>query len=307
MRPLTGPGELTLFSQLAYVLDHELADDFAAGRRRPEWSWVALRGERLLARLAWWSHPGEDTPFLLDFLDVDETVPDAVEIGVHLLRTAMAQVLPAGAAPPEYIRYVPCDWHENEAAGEAVRTRMSVVQRVGARLLAERLRFEWRPGTAVPEPSTRLVFREPHGTEEVITLMAAVLEGSLDADDRDALTRMSPREAALRHYDYEIDKYTSPRSWWRVATLPDGEPVGFVFPSRNQYNAAIGYTGVVPAHRGQGYVDDILAEATRLLAAQGVPRVRAATDTGNLPMAAAFRRAGYVNFERAITLVWPPA
>jgi RimJ/RimL family protein N-acetyltransferase len=35
-----------------------------------------------------------------------------------------------------------------------------------------------------------------------------------------------------------------------------------------------------------------------------VPRVRAATDLANTPMAAAFRRAGYVDFEREITMVW---
>jgi RimJ/RimL family protein N-acetyltransferase len=58
---------------------------------------------------------------------------------------------------------------------------------------------------------------------------------------------------------------------------------------------------VPPARRGNGYVDDVLAEGTRVLAAKGVPRIRASTDLGNTPMANAFRRAGYVNFEREIT------
>ena len=44
-------------------------------------------------------------------------------------------------------------------------------------------------------------------------------------------------------------------------------------------------------------------EYSRLLAAQDVPRIRAATDVGNAPMAA-FARAGYVTFERQIDMTW---
>ncbi|MFL6120119.1 hypothetical protein [Actinophytocola sp.] len=43
---------------------------------------------------------------------------------------------------------------------------------------------------------------------------------------------------------------------------------------------------------------------TRVLRAQDVPRVRAATDVDNTPMANAFQRAGYVNFECSITMTW---
>src|SRR5207302_826906 len=83
----------------------------------------------------------------------------------------------------------------------------------------------------------------------------------------------SPRESAAEHHDGEFARYPSPRSWWQVATLPDGEPVGFVVPAHNGYNAIIAYLGVLPAHRGHGYVDEILAEGTRILAASGAPRV----------------------------------
>ena len=77
-----------------------------------------------------------------------------------------------------------------------------------------------------------------------------------------------------------------------------------MIPGHNGYNPIIAYIGVVPAHRGHGYIDDLLAEGTRLLVEQGVPRIRAATDVGNTPMAAAFARAGYVIFERQIDMAW---
>jgi hypothetical protein len=38
--------------------------------------------------------------------------------------------------------------------------------------------------------------------------------------------------------------------------------------------------------------------------ATGAPRIRAATDVGNAPMAAAFALAGYVTFERQIDMTW---
>ena len=87
--------------------------------------------------------------------------------------------------------------------------------------------------------------------------------------------------------------YTSPRDWWQIAELPGGEPVGFVIPAHNGYSAIIAYLGVLPPHRGHGYIADILAEGTRVLAAQEVPLINASTDLGNVPMAAAFRRAGW--------------
>ncbi|MDH6124310.1 GNAT family N-acetyltransferase [Kitasatospora sp. GP82] len=93
------------------------------------------------------------------------------------------------------------------------------------------------------------------------------------------------------------------RSWWRIAETADGKVVGFGFPSRNPAFPVVGYLGVLPGHRGRGYVDGILAENTRLLAVElGAETVRADTDLTNLPMAAAFERAGYRNFARRLVL-----
>ena len=134
--------------------------------------------------------------------------------------------------------------------------------------------------------------------------MTLVLDGTLDAHSRDDLIRMTPSQAAQEQYHHELERYASPPEWWQIATLPDGEPVGFVIPAHNGYHPVIAYLGVVPAHRGHGYIHDVLAVGTSLLAAQNVLRIRAATDVGNTPMAAAFARAGYVNFERQIDMTW---
>lgn len=310
IRPLAGPDELPLFRGLSYVLDHELADDLTAGRRRPEWMWVALRGDRLVARIAWWTSQDGNAPQFLDFFDLDDTLPEPERgaIGLELLERATAAVVPAGtarAARPEYGRYVPPDWHEDPAARDIVEARIRVMEASGARMLVERLRLEWRAGTPVPEDTGRLVFRPVTGREDLLTLMTPVMEGTLDAHGQaDLASGLSAREAAEKHYDEEFPGFSTPQEWWRVAELPDGEPVGFVIPARNNYHPVIAYIGVLPAHRGHGYIDDILAEGTRVLAAQDVERVRARTDVGNVPMAKSFERLGYVNFERAFDMVW---
>ncbi|TYR64263.1 GNAT family N-acetyltransferase [Streptomyces parvus] len=307
IRPLSGPGELDLFLRLSYVLDHELADDLATGRRLPEWMWVALDGERVVARASWWTNAPGGEPLALDFFDLDDALPapERVEIGVRLLETATEAVVPAGGQRPEYGRFVPPDWREDPVAREVVGARVAAAEATGARMLVERLRLEWRAGTPVPEDSGRLVFRPVTGREDLLALMTPVMEGTLDAHGQEDLASgLNARAAAEKHYDEELAGYSTPMAWWRIAELPTGEPVGFVIPARNNYHPIIAYIGVLPARRGHGYIDDLLAEGTRVLAAEGVERIRAATDLGNVPMAKSFERLGYVNFERAFNMVW---
>jgi RimJ/RimL family protein N-acetyltransferase len=289
IRPAVMPGELDLFNSFPYPLNVEITGDLAAGRRRPEWLWLALRGDRVTARAAWWSRPGDEHPLVMDMLDVAEGHDDDA---VQLVRTALPD--PA----PEFTRFLPPDWQRS-----ASDTWMSVLEECGAKPFVERLRLHWEPGTPIPEPTGRLTFRRPRDGE-LVDLMTLVVAGSLDAHTRDELTRMTPRECAEEQYRTELTQYPSPQDWWRVAMLPDGDPVGFVIPGHNGYNPIVAYIGIVPAHRGRGHIDDLLAEGTRILAAEGVPRIRASTDVGNVPMAAAFARAGYRTFQRQVDMIW---
>jgi RimJ/RimL family protein N-acetyltransferase len=135
--------------------------------------------------------------------------------------------------------------------------------------------------------------------------MTESMDGTLDAHSRHDLTLMTAEDAARKHFEGDLEHQISPRTWWRVAMSPAGEPVGFVLPGRNPYNAVIGYLAVLPRFRGNGYIDEILAEGMRVLQAEDVPRMRAATDVGNVPMAKAFARAGWITFQRIINMTWP--
>ncbi|MFF8766004.1 GNAT family N-acetyltransferase [Nocardiopsis dassonvillei] len=306
IRTITGSGELDLFNRFPYPLNFEFADDLAQGRRRPSWMWVALDGDRLLARLSWWCRGGDTSPLLLDVLDVDDTAGDVDRTGIleHLLRTASAATLPEGRTPPEYLRIVPADWREDADGRRAVRERMAAVERTGGSLLVERLRFEWTPDVPAPGPGDRLRFRPVRDEEEILGLMVRALEGTLDAHDRADLAHTTAEQVAADSWNEEFARYTTPRSWWRIATLPDGEPVGFVLPARNDYHPIIGYIAVLPEHRGNGYIDEVLAEGTRVLAQEGADRIRAATDLGNVPMARAFQRAEYATLSGVVNMTW---
>ncbi|WP_051839258.1 GNAT family N-acetyltransferase [Streptomyces sp. NRRL F-5126] len=310
LRPLADESELPLFTSLPYVLDEELAGDLDAGRRHTSWLWMALHDGRVVARAGWWARQRGDGPMLLDVFDIDaDTGADngagtGPGIGAALLEAAMAQLFPDGRPRPDYGRYLTPGWHEDREEARAVAVRTEALARTGARPLVERLRLEWVPAAEVPAASARLRFREVACRAELVELMTSVLDGTLDAHSRRDLAAMSAERCAREQYDGELARYRSPRQWWRVATLPTGEPVGFVVPARNAYGPIIAYLGVLPAHRGRGYADDVLAEGTRVLAASGARRVRASTDVANAPMAAAFARAGYETFQRELTMEW---
>ena len=224
LRQITGPEELQIFGGLSYALDGEIAGDLRAGRRRPEWMWIALQAERLVARAAWWSRGERDRPLLLDVFDIDdsgEERDDAIEVGARLIETALADILPADVCPPDYVRFVPPNWRDEAAARHVVTDRVTALERVGARLLVERLRLEWRPGTRLPAASGRLVFRPVGDRAELVGLMTLVLDGTLDAHSRAALRR-SPPESRRRPVRRRVRACSSPRDWWRIATRLDG-------------------------------------------------------------------------------------
>lgn len=134
-------------------------------------------------------------------------------------------------------------------------------------------------------------------------LFARVLTGTLDATSRNEAARIGLQNQARQDVTFYREHMHGDRSWWRVAQTAEGKLAGFGIPSRNTEYAVVGYLGVLPEHRGHGYSGEILAEITRILAAEARAAViHADTDLENRPMAAAFQRAGYRNFGRRLVL-----
>ncbi|WP_069885500.1 GNAT family N-acetyltransferase [Streptomyces luteocolor] len=160
----------------------------------------------------------------------------------------------------------------------------------------ERIRYEWTSRAGLPRAAAppRVLCRAEPDDEVFVDLFRRVLSGTLDAASRKEAALLGAEAQARGDVAFCRDEMPGDRSWWRIGRTPDDEILGFVLPSRNQNGPVIGHLGVLPEHRGHGYADELLAEATRILVAGADARViRADTDVTNVPMAAAFARAAY--------------
>ncbi|MGK5530023.1 GNAT family N-acetyltransferase [Streptomyces sp. URMC 129] len=251
----------------------------AGGQYRPEWTWVALRDDTVVARVAFWGGPDDDKPVALDWFDYTDRAA-----AVELLRTTPLRA--------EYELILPPGWRDAPAVRAAAASRVEAAAEAGYRPLVERFRYLWTPADGLPERPGRLVFRPEPDDDVILDVLCRVQEGTLDAHARRTVEAGGVRLAAQEELDF-FRWCPSPRAWWQLAFTPGGELVGIHVPARNHAKPIVGFIGVVPEQRGHGYGYDLLAECTHVLAAEGVTEIAASTDLGNAPMAAAFTRAGY--------------
>lgn len=261
----------------------------AQGEYRPEWTWVAMREGTVVARAAWWGGPADDKPLALDWFDFTDT-----DAAVELLRTAPLHA--------EYNLKLPPGWREIPAVAAQANARLDAATKAGLKPLVERYRYRWTPDCGLPERPGRLEYRSQPDDDVILDVFRRANVGSLDAHARRTIAASGVDAAAQEELD-TLRWMPSPRDWWRLAYTPAGDLVGLTVPSRNYNDPVIGYIAVVPEHRGNGYAYDLLVEATHLLATEGADRIVAATDVTNIPMAAAFAKAGYPVEQHRIDLV----
>jgi ribosomal protein S18 acetylase RimI-like enzyme len=270
---------------------------------RPAWSWVALGDGRVVARVAFSGPPDAKLPFAMGSLEIG-TRPDRVETGLALVRTAYGAMTGGGTGEggrPEYRQFLPVDWHEHADMQAAVEDRRTVARLAGLRFLVERLELRWpaEPGAVLPSRPGRLSFRPVGDDAEALAVVRGTLEGTLDAHARRDMARDGV-DAAARAI---VEELPGPRSLVRLAYDPAESSVGITVPGLRPWGADIAYVGVLPEHRGNGYADELLVEASHLLVEGGATEIVAATDVGNAPMAAAFARCGYVVIDRLMVHV----
>jgi RimJ/RimL family protein N-acetyltransferase len=285
VRPLV-PGEEELFEALpdpgivgVAAFGRGYREFVANGQYRPQWTWVALRDGRPVARAAWWAGPEDAEPRTLDWFDF--TDPDA---GEALLRTA--------AVKADFCLLLPPGWRDTTEVRLAARARIDVATRAGMRPLVERLRYTWTRDCPLVARPARLEFRPEPDDTVIFDVLRRIQRGTLDAHARRSIESGGVDAAAREDLDF-LRWMPSPREWWRLAYTPGGDLVGITVPGRNYAAPVVAIVGVVPEQRGNGFAYDLLIEATHLLVEDGAERILADTDTTNTPMAATFRRAGY--------------
>jgi RimJ/RimL family protein N-acetyltransferase len=291
---LTGFAAITSRDDRDATVRDYLVHMFEIGAMRPAWCFVAEEAKapgQFLARAAYWALPGTSTPLYVELLEAPWDRAD-LNAGIRVLEYALLGARRLGATTIGYTLDEPPrapQWQH------AAPLRVELLESVGFVMERETDRFAWRGDTA-PVESDRLVYRSlgEAGEEAFLEAIALVSDGTLDREiqaDRDAV---GPSEAARLLFD-QVRKLNHDPGWWQLAYEPGGDLAGLVMPAENPDAATIGYVGVAPRKRGQGFVDDLLARATATLRAVGVGRVVADTDRRNVPMANAFRRAGYAH------------
>ncbi|WP_052422807.1 GNAT family N-acetyltransferase [Nonomuraea candida] len=273
-----------MFDQFPEPARSQLRSAFDEGRTRPEWCFA--EGQ---ARLAYWApFPGSEPAIVWQF----DPGPDPVA-AAGLLRHSMTAM-----GLTKAIHDIPLKPGLDPVVDRAVEHEALI--EAGFAMEVERLLLEWAAGSDLPPDPGRLTYRPARrmSPAEVIDVLVRVSEGSLDHDTRVEVATSGAEKEARWMYDDLMSRKGKP-DWFVIAHL-DEEPVGLVAPDDN----SIAYIGVVPEHRGKGYVDDLLARGTRTLAEAGVQRVVAATDVANVPTADAFLRAGYSEVGRLFRYYW---
>jgi RimJ/RimL family protein N-acetyltransferase len=285
-----------------------------SGEYRPEWVWIAEEepGEPPVAAAIWWATAGETLPAALDGLFAaapfgkarGADAQDRVRLAAGLLTAGHEAFAGAGRKrPPDFHIFLPAAWRERPEVVSALSWRLDAARRAGLTHMLERLRFEWTSAAGVPQRQGRLIFRQETDDEAFVDLFSRALAGTLDATSRKEAEASGAQAQARQDVRFYRDRMSGERSWWRLAETPDGQVAGFGIPSQNTAVPVVGYLGVLPEHRGHGYVDEILAEVTRILVAEAsATKIHADTDLENRPMAAAFERAGYLNIGRRLVL-----
>ncbi|MFC7644544.1 GNAT family N-acetyltransferase [Streptosporangium lutulentum] len=294
----------TVDEPISWIPADRYLAELAEGMYRPQWTWIAEDGDRVMARALWWGQSDSTHPIALDCLYVDASVPDRAAVAAELLTAGLRAFGEQGASkPPLYNLTLPNGWRADPAVSAALAWRRQAALAAGLTDEVERLRFEWTPDLGVPAS---------RGLAHLHRRLRRGVPGGVPPDRRRQPGRRDPQEPrsqGRRGHRPPRDGLLPrlPRRTRVVADRPhpEGAVAGLAIPSATPYNPNVGYLGVVPELRGHGYVDDILAEITRIHAENGAELITATTDTTNAPMAAAFERAGYRNTQVRVLLSAP--
>lgn len=282
-------------------------DELARHQYRPEWTWVAEDAGRILARAVWWGFGDSAYPLALDCVYADRSLTDRTALAAELIAAGQHALRPPGGEiAPRYEITLPPGWRSDPAVVAAFGWRREAAVRAGLTGELERIRFEWEPDAGLPRSSGRLALRPEPDDDAFRDVFRQIAVGSLDVITRREVAALGADRQAREDMDIYL-AMPGDRDWWRLAyTAAGGRLAGMILPNRNTYGAVVGYLGVIPGLRGRGYINDLVAEATRFHAGRGEPRITATTDTTNLPMAAAFERAGYRAYGIRYVLSEPP-
>jgi len=274
------PSDFESFPEFGAVLDEE--------NTRPEWCFVAEAGGEIVSRVGVFGAeppPGVPMELYLFGLTVDWERPESVRAAGALLATALPTVAWRGGPP--------IDARTNPEVHSDFERRRELFEMAGLQLFQEKQGHYWRSGDA-PERSDRLTFRSlaEIPRHEFLAVLSRGPAGTLDRNDRYYYDLTGPIGWAK-----VMEQFLGPgdEATWKLGYDDGGTPVGYVMLSEfdEEATGTIAHIGVVPEQRGNGYINDLLAETTADAVTRGFTSILSDTDVMNTPMIAAFERAAH--------------
>jgi len=217
---------------------------------------------------------------------------EAADLARKLGATTMGHVVDSPAQAPQFQRH-----HEK---------RVELLRRSGFTVARDGRRFRWLAGGEIPVPDDRLTFRSlaELGPEPFIDLLATLLADTADARLSADVREHGLRRAAETLFEESCELQHEPH-WYEIGYAADGSPAVVSLPARSPSFAVIGFVGVAPDHRGQGYSTSVVARGTTILAENRATEIRGDCDVHNVAMYKGFQRAGYDNFANRMEFTRP--
>ena len=281
--------EWSTVEPVAWVDQSRFREELATGNYRFEWSWIAERAGQPVGRALWWGSATAERPTTLDCLLVKGTEDPPEDVAAALIREGL-MCFGEGSAL-EFNVDVNAAWAQDAASVKAVEWRERAAHAGGLTHTAERVSFARSHTAGRPDRPQRLHF-VPGSDVEFRALFADVAAGSLDSHTLNVVAKQGVDALAEDDLAFYLSLPGS-RDAWQIATLLDGTTVGFIIATRTAYDASISYLGVLPEHRGHGFVHELLSQMVHMHHQDGQQRIVGTTDAANVPMRAAFERAGF--------------
>jgi RimJ/RimL family protein N-acetyltransferase len=194
--------------------------------------------------------------------------------------------------PPSVIAL---DAHANPEYMTAADVRRSVFEAANLPLFQEKEGFVWTPDSSpAPPAEPRLTFRPVTEAGRALfgATMSRATEGTLDRQDRyyAALVGRDGWGPEMLNFLTDADA-----SSWLLGYNGAGAAVGYVAIGTfgQESRGTIVHVGVSPGHRGNGYIDELLAAGNAAALERGFETVVSDVDIENPPMLAAMERAGH--------------
>ena len=265
---------------------------FAEGVSRPEWCFVIEDGQNRVGRIGFEVQPTMSNPAWLGTLPENELSAFGLDLPWNSSFETAGRALfaaAAGALPeiPETLEI-----RTNNEIHPHHRERRELLTGLGFDLFIEKQGFSWVDDGSAVEVPTRLTYEtiEDASIDTFRLVMGQCGDGSLDRNDRYYRDGSGPQNWALQMTEYVSEDDTT---MWLIGYKND-EAVGYVaVGSDEDWGSTIIHVGVLPDHRGNGYIDDLIAAGTAAAQDRGITSMLSDVDVVNLPMMAAMRRAGH--------------